>query len=99
MVMLDRRISRYSLKRLTSDDVSLIDKILVRYKKLINRFYKNKFLKKISLRYDKYLYGTDSSNAMIFVINKLCSNVAGVHFNAYLQSFFLKIIKTFVINS
>ena len=53
MILLDRRISRYSLKR------------------LIKRFYNNKIIKKLSLRYDRYLYGTDSSNAIIFIINKL----------------------------
>jgi len=71
MILLDRRISRYSLKRLTLDDVSLVDKILIKYKRLIKRFYNNKIIKKLSLRYDRYLYGTDSSNAIIFVINKL----------------------------
>ena len=71
MILLDRRISRYSLKRLTLDDVSLMDKILIKYKRLIKRFYNNKIIKKLSLRYDRYLYGTDSSNAIIFVINKL----------------------------
>ena len=71
MVILDRRISRYSLKRLTSDDVSLSDKVLIKYKKFINKFYKNKYLKKLSLRYDRYLYGSDNSNAIIFIINKL----------------------------
>lgn len=71
MILLDRRISRYSLKRLTLDDVSLMDKILIKYKRLIKRFYNNKIIKKLSLRYDRYLYGTDSSNAIIFIINKL----------------------------
>ena len=71
MILLDRRISRYSLKRLTLDDVSLMDKILIKYKRLIKRFNNNKIIKKLSLRYDRYLYGTDSSNAIIFIINKL----------------------------
>ena len=70
-IMLDKRISRYSLKKLTLDDVSLSDKIVIRYKKLIEKFYGNKIIKKLSFRYDKYLYGTDSSNAIVFVINKL----------------------------
>jgi len=71
MIILEKRISRYSLKRLTLDDVSISDKILIKYKKTINKFNKNKFLKKISLRYDRYLYGSDNSNAIIFIINKL----------------------------
>ena len=71
MIMLERRISRYSLKRLELDDVSISDRILIKYKKLINRFYNNKIFKKMSFSYEKYLYGTDSSNAVIFIINKL----------------------------
>ena len=71
VVMLDKRIARYSLKRLMSDDVSLSDKILIKYKRLINKFYKNKFIKKLSVKYNKYLYGTDSSSAIGFIINKL----------------------------
>lgn len=71
MIILDKRISRYSLKRLTLDDVSLSDKIIIKYKKLINKFHKNKIIKKLSLKYDKYLYGSDNNNAIIFIINKL----------------------------
>ena len=71
MILLERRIARYSLKRLTLDDVSISDRILFRYKKLINKFYKNRFLKRLSINYDKYLYGTDGSNAIIFIVNKL----------------------------
>lgn len=71
MILLEKRISRYSLKRLTLDDVSLSDKILIKYKRLINKFSKNKLLKKLSIKYDRYLYGNDTSNAIVFIINKL----------------------------
>ena len=71
IVLLDKRISRYSLKRLSTEDISFSDKFLIKYKKNINKFYKNKYLKKLSLKYDKYLYGMDDSNAVIFIINKL----------------------------
>ena len=71
IIFLDKRISRYSLKRLSLEDISLGDKFLIKYKKTINKFYQNKYLKKLSLRYDKYLYGMDDSNAVIFIINKL----------------------------
>ena len=70
IILLEKRISRYSLKRLTTEDISLSDKILIKYKKMINKFYQNKHLKKLSLKYDKYLYGLDDSNAIIFIINK-----------------------------
>lgn len=70
-LILDRRISRYSLKRLTVDDVSLSDKLIIKYKRIINKFYKNKYLKILSVKYEKYLYGSDVGNAIIFVINKL----------------------------
>lgn len=71
MVMLDRRISRYSLKRLMVDDVSLSDRLLVNYKRVIRGCYKNGFLKRLSVRYNKYLYGVDNGDAVIFIINKL----------------------------
>jgi len=71
IILLDKRISRYSLKRLSLEDISLGDKFLIKYKKIINKFYQNKYLKKLSLRYNKYLYGMDDSNAIIFIINKL----------------------------
>ncbi len=71
MIMLEKRISRYSLKRLTLDDVSLSDKALIKYKRLTNKFYNNKLLKKLSIKYDRYLYGSDNNNAIIFIINKL----------------------------
>lgn len=71
LILLDKRISRYSLKRLALEDVSLGDKFLIKYKKVIHKFYQNKHLKKLSLKYDKYLYGVDDSNAIIFIINKL----------------------------
>ena len=71
IILLDKRISRYSLKRLSTEDISLSDKFLIKYKKTINKFYQNKYLKKLSIKYDKYLYGMDDSNAIIFIINKL----------------------------
>lgn len=71
LVILEKRISRYSLKRLTSEDVSLSDKIVIKYKRLVNKFYKIGFIRKLSYRYDKYLYGTDSSSAILFIVNKL----------------------------
>ena len=71
IILLDKRISRYSLKRLSTEDISLSDKFLIKYKKTINKFYQNKYLKKLSQKYDKYLYGMDDSNAIIFIINKL----------------------------
>ena len=71
IILLDKRISRYSLKRLSTEDISLSDKFLIKYKKTINKFYQNKHLKKLSIKYDKYLYGMDDSNAIIFIINKL----------------------------
>lgn len=71
IILLEKRISRYSLKRLSAEDISLGDKLLIKYKKTINKFYKHKYLKKLSLKYNKYLYGIDDSNAVIFIINKL----------------------------
>lgn len=71
LLILERRISRYSLSRLSSVDVSLSDKLFIKYKRLVNKFYKNKYLKKLSLKYNKYLYGSEDSNAMFFIINKL----------------------------
>jgi len=71
IILLDKRISRYSIKRLTTEEISLSDKFLIKYKKTINKFYHNKKLKKLSSKYDKYLYGIDDSNAVIFIINKL----------------------------
>lgn len=71
IILLEKRISRYSLKRLSVEDISLGDKILIKYKRMITKFYHQKQLKKLSLKYNKYLYGMDDSNAIIFIINKL----------------------------
>ena len=43
IILLDKRISRYSLKRLSTEDISLSDKFLIKYKKTINKFYQNKY--------------------------------------------------------
>lgn len=71
IILLEKRISRYSLKRLSVEDISLGDKILIKYKRMITKFYHQKHLKKLSIKYNKYLYGMDDSNAIIFIINKL----------------------------
>ena len=34
-------------------------------------FRGNTLLKKLSIKYDRYLYGNDTSNAIVFIINKL----------------------------
>lgn len=70
-IRLDRRISRYSLKIDTVEELSYFDKITEKYKLLINKLKTNKILIKYSKSYEKHVQPGDSLGAIKFVINKL----------------------------
>lgn len=71
MILLEKRISRYTLKRLSYEEISFLDKILINYDNIVKKFYKNKIFQKLSDKYNRYLYGIDNTNTIYFIINKL----------------------------
>ena len=70
-IKLDRRITRYSLKIESQEELSYFDKIGSKYHKLVGSFQKNKVLMKYSSKYQKYIPVGEKINAIQFLINKL----------------------------
>ncbi len=70
-IMLDRRISKYSLKINDQDDLSYFDKLGNNYQLFLKMCKNNKRLVKYSKKYNKYLDINDGTGPIKFVINKL----------------------------
>lgn len=70
-IKLERRISRYSLKVGSEEDISYFDKLEAKYLKLVKKCKNSKRLVKYSIPYEKYTNVGEGVGAIGFIINKL----------------------------
>lgn len=88
----EKRISNYSIDSLKTKELSLSDKLLIKYKKIVikMRVYveKVKLFKYLSKRYEKYIVYTNEKNSIIaidYVTNKLFIGLALVILTVFSQ--------------
>ena len=76
-VKLEKRLSKYSVKPLKDNYISLLENIIKRYKKVINKLSKflgkSTILKKYNLHYEKYVntVGSICTSGIEFISNKI----------------------------
>jgi tight adherence protein B len=78
----ERRIGRYSIDSMKTNELSVFDKIYNKYKNLIlfmrNYLLKSKFLVKVSKRYEKYLIYGEERESIDYVSSKILIGVVFV---------------------
>ncbi len=69
----ERRIGKYSVEPVNSDTISVLEGLMLKYKKLIKKLrkYTNKLFPKITLKYEKYVIYGEDMEAADFVTNKI----------------------------
>ena len=69
----ERRIGKYSVEPVNSDTISVVESILLKYKKMVKnlRKYTNKLFSKTALKYEKYVIYGEDVEAVDFVTNKI----------------------------
>ena len=69
----ERRIGKYSVEPVNSETISVLEGLMLRYKKLVKRLrkYTNKIFPKTSLKYEKYVIYGEDMEAADFVTNKI----------------------------
>ena len=70
VIYLEKRIRRYSVM-MNQDDISFMDRMEQKYHKFLERFSDDKFVKKYSSGYKKYVSLGEQSNTVFFLLNKL----------------------------
>ena len=69
----ERRIGKYSVEPVNSETISVLEGLMLRYKKLVKRLrkYTNKIFPKTCLKYEKYVIYGEDMEAADFVTNKI----------------------------
>lgn len=69
----ERRIGKYSVEPVNSENTSVLEGLMLRYKRLVKRLrkYTNKIFPKTSLKYEKYVIYGEDMEAADFVTNKI----------------------------
>lgn len=69
----ERRIGKYSVEPVNSENTSVLEGLMLRYKKLVKRLrkYTNKIFPKTCLKYEKYVIYGEDMEAADFVTNKI----------------------------
>ena len=69
----ERRIGKYSVEPVNSENTSVLEGLMLRYKKLVKRLrkYTNKTFPKTCLKYEKYVIYGEDMEAADFVTNKI----------------------------
>lgn len=69
----ERRIGKYSVEPVNSENTSVLECLMLRYKRLVKRLrkYTNKIFPKTSLKYEKYVIYGEDMEAADFVTNKI----------------------------
>lgn len=69
----ERRIGKYSVEPVNSENTSVLEGLMLRYKKLVKRLrkYTNKIFPKTCLKYEKYVIYGEDMEASDFVTNKI----------------------------
>lgn len=69
----ERRIGKYSVEPVNSETISVLEGLMLRYKKLVKRLrkYANKIFPKTCLKYEKYVIYGEDMEAADFVTNKI----------------------------
>lgn len=69
----ERRIGKYSVEPVNSENTSVLEGLMLRYKKLVKRLrkYANKIFPKTCLKYEKYVIYGEDMEAADFVTNKI----------------------------
>ena len=69
-IFIDRRIKKYTIHS-AKEDTSLMDRLYIKYKKILSKYENNEKIKKHSESYKKYVTLGETTNSAIFIINKL----------------------------
>ena len=69
----ERRIGKYSVEPVNSETISVLEGLMLRYKKLVKKLrkYTEKIFPKTSLKYEKYVIYGEDMEAADFVTNKI----------------------------
>lgn len=69
----ERRIGKYSVEPVNSETISVLEGLMLRYKKLVKKLrkYTEKIFSKTSLKYEKYVIYGEDMEAADFVTNKI----------------------------
>lgn len=69
----ERRIGKYSVEPVNSETISVLEGLMLRYKKLVKKLrkYTNKIFPKTCLKYEKYVIYGEDMEAADFVTNKI----------------------------
>lgn len=69
----ERRIGKYSVEPVNSENTSVLEGLMLRYKKLVKKLrkYTKKIFPKTSLKYEKYVIYGEDMEATDFVTNKI----------------------------
>lgn len=69
----ERRIGKYSVEPVNSENTSLLEGLMLQYKKLVKKLrkYTNKIFSKTCLKYEKYVIYGEDMEAADFVTNKI----------------------------
>ena len=70
IIFFERRIKRYTIHS-AKEDISIMDRTAIKYRKVLSKFENNEKLKKNSNHYKKYITLGSTENPTIFLLNKL----------------------------
>ena len=70
VIYFEKRIKRYSVIN-QNDDISVMDKAVIRYKRFVSKFSQDDKLQKHSTKYQKYITLGETESPVFFLLNKL----------------------------